>query len=107
MMTDFAAELTKAEIAEGKLHKHLAYIGTDSPPLSPSEVGPVNNGFIFRQETPSAGWLIVHNLNAYPSITVQDTAGEEQLVIATWINLNELAVAFSEPTQGTAWLMTD
>jgi len=60
--------------------------------------------FIFNQENPSDSWLINHNLNKFPSVSVVDTAGTQIFTIANYINTNSLTLTFSAPFAGKAYL---
>lgn len=56
------------------------------------------------QQTPSATWTIVHNLNFYPNITVQDSAGTILEGEITYTNTKQLTVHFTSAFSGNAYL---
>jgi hypothetical protein len=66
--------------------------------LEPSEE------YVFEQVIPSSEWVIQHNLNAHPSITVVDEYGS--VVDGDWkyIDSNKVILYFSAPFNGTAYL---
>ena len=49
-------------------------------------------------------WLIVHNLNKKPSITVIDTAGNTFVPARRYIDNNTVVIKFKAATKGTALL---
>ena len=66
---------------------------------------PANNPtFIYTQATPSATWVVTHNLNGYPSVTCVDTSNSQIVGGLEYTNLNQLIITFSSPTDGKAYL---
>lgn len=59
---------------------------------------------MFTQGTPSASWLVTHNLNAYPSATVVDTGNSEVIPTIVYNDSNHLTLTFGSPTTGRAFL---
>ena len=107
-MTDFAIKApTAAEREAGKLSRFLAFTGGDVPPSAVETSGPMENGYFFRQHGPLAIWVIEHELEAYPDVTVQATLGEAGIVRAEWVSDMQLHLIFSEPCEGYAELTTD
>lgn len=60
--------------------------------------------FIFLQKTASAEWLIVHDLDKYPSVTVVDSAGSVVVGDIEYISKNTIKVTFGAPFSGKAYL---
>jgi hypothetical protein len=60
--------------------------------------------FTFTQGVPAASWVIVHNLNKYPSVTVVDTANTVGLGAVVYDSANQLTVTFSGAFAGKAYL---
>lgn len=58
----------------------------------------------YTQSTPSDNWIITHNLNKRPSITVLTSAGDEVEGSVTVNSLNQVTITFSAPFSGTAIL---
>ena len=54
------------------------------------------------QGLPSNTWVITHNLNKYPSVTVQDSAGSIVLGEITYNSLNTITLTFSGSFSGQA-----
>ena len=60
--------------------------------------------FLFTQTTASNIWVIVHNLNKYPSVTVLDSAGNEVIGETIYNDLNQVTLKFKGGFKGTATL---
>lgn len=56
------------------------------------------------QATPSASWVINHNLGKFPSVTVVDTAGETLWAAVDYTDNNNLTISFNASTSGKAYL---
>jgi hypothetical protein len=78
--------------------------GMPGPPGPPGEKGAAGSTFVFTQGAPAEVWTIKHELKLFPSVTVQDTAGDEVSGITVYISENELTVTFSSPFSGVAYL---
>jgi hypothetical protein len=66
--------------------------------------GDAHQTYIYNQNTPSATWTITHNLNAYPSVTVIDSAGTYVIGNIEYISNNVLQLTFSAAFAGQALL---
>lgn len=66
--------------------------------------GPPGKGFVFHEGASSAVWTVVHGLGKYPSVTVQDTAGDEVDGVIVYVSEEELTITFSSAFSGTAYL---
>lgn len=64
----------------------------------------VDKFFKFIQGVPSSEWVIVHNLDKYPSVTVVDSAENTVIGEVQYINSNKLIVTFTAPFSGKAYL---
>lgn len=70
-------------------------------------IGDVNSpvvAYYHAQNTASATWTIVHNLNFYPNVTVQDSAGTILEGEITYTNTKQLTVHFTAAFSGNAYL---
>ena len=56
------------------------------------------------QGSSSNTWVINHNLNFYPNVTVQDSAGTIYEGEISYTNLNSITVTFSSAFSGKAYL---
>jgi hypothetical protein len=84
---------------------------TPTPP-APVQVNQIFAGAINQplvayhhvQNTPSASWLINHNLEWIPNVTVQDSAGNIVEGEISYTNSKKLTVSFSAAFSGNAYL---
>lgn len=60
--------------------------------------------FVHLQGVPSDTWTIVHNLGKYPSVMVQDSAGDEVEGGITYVDFNTVSVTFTGAFSGRAIL---
>jgi hypothetical protein len=64
--------------------------------------------FQFDQSSPSATWVIDHELNRYPNIDVWFEQGGDTLRLnpagITYVGPNQVVITFSAPRQGIAVL---
>lgn len=60
--------------------------------------------FVFEQGVPSLEWVITHNLNKYPSVTIVDSAGSVVFADIEYIDENTCVVAMSAEFSGKAFL---
>lgn len=60
--------------------------------------------FVFEQGVPSDTWVIAHNLNRFPSVTVVDSAGETWCITPTYDSPNQITVHFAFAFSGKAFL---
>jgi hypothetical protein len=58
----------------------------------------------FVQSSPSAIWVIVHNMGGHPTVTVVDSGGTLQLGGVTYDSDAQVTVTFSAPFSGKAYL---
>ena len=63
-----------------------------------------DKNFLFVQDEASAEWVILHNLNKYPSVTVIDSAGNEVFGEIYYNNINLVTIRFQGSFKGTATL---
>lgn len=60
--------------------------------------------YIHVQNSASTTWTITHNLNAFPSVTVVDSANTEVIGEIIYIDVNNISIMFSSPFGGRAYL---
>ena len=63
-----------------------------------------NNTFVFNQAEASDMWIIVHNLNKFPSVTVIDSAGTQFMAQVKYDSSNQLTIYMNGATTGKAYL---
>lgn len=60
--------------------------------------------FVFEQGIPSTEWIINHNLNKFPSVTLVDSSGRQFKAQIDYTDLNNLTVSMNGGTAGKAYL---
>jgi hypothetical protein len=63
-----------------------------------------SDNFTYTQSTPSATWVILHNLGYNPVVRTEDSTGLDIEGVITHDTLNQLTILFSEPVSGKAYL---
>ena len=66
--------------------------------------GEVGASFVYNQGSPSATWVIVHDLGFRPNVTVEDSAGTTIEGEVVYNNDNQLTLTFSAAFSGIAYL---
>lgn len=86
--------------------EELAIRGLQGPPgpQGPSGVSALNP-FVWHQDVPEATWMVVHNLNTYPLLTIVDSAGEMVFGSIAYLNPNTVQISFGAPFSGLAYLL--
>lgn len=62
------------------------------------------NTYTYYQITPSDNWVIKHNLNRYPSVTIVDSSGNVVVGEVKYIDNNTINISFVGEFAGTAYL---
>lgn len=60
--------------------------------------------FVFEQGIASDTWVIEHNLNKYPAVTVTDSAGTQFAARVIYDSLNQCTIYMNGATKGKAYL---
>ena len=60
--------------------------------------------YAHEQAMAAATWVITHNMNKYPAVTITDSAGDQVEGEVHYDSLNALTVKFSAPFAGRAFL---
>ena len=60
--------------------------------------------YIHNQLAPSDTWLITHNLDKFPSVSIVDSAGSLVIGDVDYININNITVIFTAAFGGKAYL---
>lgn len=60
--------------------------------------------YVHDQMTPSATWVIVHNLGFYPNVRIEDSAGSDVEGDVTQDSVNQMTVTFASAFSGKAYL---
>ena len=67
-------------------------------------ISEVPTSFVFEQGRSSDTWVIVHNLNKYPSVVVVDSAGNSQETAVEYNTRNKLTIKLNASFSGKAFL---
>lgn len=62
------------------------------------------NNYVHNQLVPSNEWIIEHNLNKYPSVTVVDSGGNAVIGDINYKSMNEIVISFQSAFSGNAYL---
>lgn len=57
-----------------------------------------------QQITPAEKWVITHNLECFPSVTIADSAGNTVVGDVQYISENEIIITFTSAFAGNAYL---
>jgi hypothetical protein len=60
--------------------------------------------FVFNQEVPSKEWVITHNLNKFPAVTIIDSADSVVFGDVQYLNSNSLKINFTAEFSGKVYL---
>jgi hypothetical protein len=60
--------------------------------------------YVFTQVSPSATWVVVHNLGKYPGVNVVDSGGTMVIPDVHYDSLNQVTVSFGSATSGKAFV---
>lgn len=98
---DDLADVTSLSPAPGAF---LAYNNIDNTwePLTVVPGG--SNFYVHNQTSPASTWIITHNLNRYPSVTLFDSTHTLFITDIIYSSLNTVTVVNSGPIIGTAVL---
>lgn len=83
---------------------------TDMQPVNIDEEGFLwvnpneDKNFTFKQKTAESNWVIQHNLEKFPSVTVVDSAGSAVIGEVSYVDENNLTITFSAAFAGVAYL---
>lgn len=68
------------------------------------DVESIKESYVHTQEVPATEWVIEHNLNKYPNVTVEDLAGEDIIGEISYDGPNKLTINFIIAVSGKAYL---
>lgn len=70
-----------------------------------SDIGIISDRtYIYTQSVASIKWLIPHNMNKYPAVTVKDSEGNIVIGELEYTDVNNVKITFSSAIGGTAYL---
>lgn len=83
----------------------LATVGPQGPPGPQGPSGPAGgSSYVHDQAVPAATWIVTHNLNRYPSVTVVDSANTEVEGEVIYTSANVITLNFGSAFGGKAYL---
>ena len=82
---------------------NVAYAITDDQVVTLGQTKEITQTYVFTQLSPLSEWIVPHNLNKFPSITVVDSAGSEVVGDYTYIDSNTIRIQFSESFSGRVY----
>lgn len=77
---------------------------SDDKLVSEKAVAKAVDTFVFDQAIVSDTWVITHNLDKFPSVTVVDSAGTQFLTQVEYNSKNQLTIHMNSATTGKAYL---
>lgn len=76
----------------------------DQGPEGPPGPGGADAHYEHIQSTPSANWVITHNLGKIPSVTIIDSAKDEIIADVEHVSINQVSISFISAFSGKAYL---
>lgn len=64
----------------------------------------VRDYYLHNQQTASSSWVVIHNMNKYPSVSIVDTANDIIMGEIKYNSLNQLTITFTADISGKAYL---
>lgn len=61
-------------------------------------------GYVFTQSTPTAIWIINHDLGKYPAVNIVDSANDEVIGEVNYTSTSQIVITFSAAFSGKAFL---
>lgn len=93
-------------LKEGLVRDNVRDVDTASNDYLVTEkaVALANDTFIFEQAEVSDKWIVIHNLNKFPSVMVTDSAGTQFMAQVEYNSRNQLTIYMNGATTGRAYL---
>jgi len=100
-------------LVQARFLQLLSQVGQIDPEVIKSEIaqyleehGITTPGYVYdRNSIVASTWIIDHNLNKYPHVTLIDDEGNLFEADISYNSLNQVTVVFAEPTSGKAVLI--
>ena len=90
-----------------KVSRNVSVSGGPTSSLSISGgigVGSPHSTYTHTQASPSSVWVVTHNLNCFPSVTVVDSAGSVVFGEVEYISASVVRITFAAAFGGKAYL---
>ena len=73
--------------------------------MTPADLGIIEDkNYVHEQTISSNEWVIIHNLNKYPAVTIIDSAGDEVVGEVKYDSTNQITITFVSAFKGKATL---
>jgi phosphosulfolactate phosphohydrolase-like enzyme len=76
------------------------YVGTVNEWLASLVGGGIGATFVYTQSSPANNWIVNHDLDKYPSITILDTEGFQVEADVEYTSLNQVVLTFNPAFAG-------
>jgi hypothetical protein len=98
--------LRKSNFADGTVRDSVRPVdeASDQKLVTEKAVAEATATYIFEQAVASDTWVVTHNLNKFPSVFVQDSAGTQFLAPVFYNSANQLTISMNGATTGKAYL---
>jgi hypothetical protein len=80
---------------------------TKTMSIIPGDIGNGGDSFstyVYHQGAPSKDWIVYHNLDCFPSITVVDSSQNVVIGNVEYLNSNAVMISFSGEFSGKAYI---
>jgi hypothetical protein len=64
----------------------------------------VRENYVHDQQVASNSWVVIHELNKFPSVSIVNTANQAVVGDITYNSLNQLTITFTSPISGKAYI---
>jgi hypothetical protein len=64
----------------------------------------VRENYVHDQQVASNSWVVIHELNKFPSVSIVNTANQVVVGDITYNSLNQLTITFTSPISGKAYI---
>ena len=83
---------------------NLAYTDSSGNVTQITSSSAFSETFVYDQGSPATVWTINHNMGKYPSVFVEDSAGDNVEGVVAFVDDNNLTITFNAAFSGTAYL---
>jgi len=91
-------ENTDREVLTNDTLAEVLTIGVPGPPGINGD-----KHFSYEQNVPASNWLVTHNLDKHPSVTITDSAGTSVDGCVVYVDKNTVSLTFSAAFSGLAY----
>jgi hypothetical protein len=102
-------ELTDLPPLDVSIERPTVELGLERPVIEVQLLGNVFSGagatatrYVHNQATLSDTWLVVHNLNAHPAVSIEDAGGTVLFGTVKYLSAYQLSITFAKSATGRA-----